>query len=83
MVNVMGDALATGIMAHICRKDFMKEGDGVSSNNPFKSSSVDYISQVITAETVLIGFTELSVSLLILKRQHLQYIGAFFFMCTC
>ena len=30
MVNVMGDALATGIMAHICRKDFMKEGDGVS-----------------------------------------------------
>lgn len=32
MVNVMGDALATGIMAHICRKDFMKEGDGVSSN---------------------------------------------------
>uniref|UniRef100_A0A4W5M144 Amino acid transporter n=1 Tax=Hucho hucho TaxID=62062 RepID=A0A4W5M144_9TELE len=30
MVNVMGDALATGIMAHICRKDFIKEGDGVS-----------------------------------------------------
>uniref|UniRef100_A0A8D2ZQY0 Amino acid transporter n=1 Tax=Scophthalmus maximus TaxID=52904 RepID=A0A8D2ZQY0_SCOMX len=29
MVNVMGDALATGIMAHICRKDFLKEGDGV------------------------------------------------------
>uniref|UniRef100_A0A3Q2XQU9 Amino acid transporter n=1 Tax=Hippocampus comes TaxID=109280 RepID=A0A3Q2XQU9_HIPCM len=28
MVNVMGDALATGIMAHICRKDFIKEGDG-------------------------------------------------------
>ncbi|XP_029563737.1 solute carrier family 1 member 7b isoform X2 [Salmo trutta] len=27
MVNVMGDALATGIMAHICRKDFIKEGD--------------------------------------------------------
>lgn len=33
MVNVMGDALATGIMAHICRKDFMKEGDGVSFNS--------------------------------------------------
>lgn len=32
MVNVMGDALATGIMAHICRKDFIKEGDGVSGN---------------------------------------------------
>lgn len=31
MVNVMGDALATGIMAHICRKDFMKEGDGVGT----------------------------------------------------
>ncbi|KAJ8277892.1 hypothetical protein GJAV_G00081330 [Gymnothorax javanicus] len=29
MVNVMGDALATGIMAHICRKDFVKEGEGV------------------------------------------------------
>ncbi|XP_051929370.1 excitatory amino acid transporter 5-like [Hippocampus zosterae] len=29
MVNVMGDALATGIMAHICRKDFIKEGGGV------------------------------------------------------
>uniref|UniRef100_A0A8B9GKJ8 Amino acid transporter n=1 Tax=Astyanax mexicanus TaxID=7994 RepID=A0A8B9GKJ8_ASTMX len=33
MVNVMGDALATGIMAHICRKDFMQEGDG---SNPSK-----------------------------------------------
>uniref|UniRef100_A0A8C3Z6K2 Amino acid transporter n=1 Tax=Denticeps clupeoides TaxID=299321 RepID=A0A8C3Z6K2_9TELE len=31
MVNVMGDALATGIMAHICRKDFVKEGEEVSS----------------------------------------------------
>lgn len=30
MVNVMGDALATGIMAHICRKDFVKEGEQVS-----------------------------------------------------
>lgn len=30
MVNVMGDALATGIMAHICRKDFMKEGEEVN-----------------------------------------------------
>lgn len=29
MVNVMGDALATGIMAHICRKDFVKEGEEV------------------------------------------------------
>uniref|UniRef100_A0A3P8VTY3 Amino acid transporter n=1 Tax=Cynoglossus semilaevis TaxID=244447 RepID=A0A3P8VTY3_CYNSE len=29
MVNVMGDALATGIMAHICRKDFVKEGEQI------------------------------------------------------
>ncbi|XP_053358703.1 solute carrier family 1 member 7a isoform X2 [Clarias gariepinus] len=29
MVNVMGDALATGIMAHICRKDFMKDGEEI------------------------------------------------------
>lgn len=28
-MNVMGDALATGIMAHICRKDFIKEGEEV------------------------------------------------------
>lgn len=31
----MGDALATGIMAHICRKDFVKEGEQVrESKNP-------------------------------------------------
>lgn len=39
MVNVMGDALATGIMAHICRKDFVKEGEQVraykAKNNQF------------------------------------------------
>ncbi|KAJ8270262.1 hypothetical protein GJAV_G00112250 [Gymnothorax javanicus] len=29
MVNVMGDALATGIMAHVCRKDFVKEGEEI------------------------------------------------------
>uniref|UniRef100_A0A3Q3BYK5 Amino acid transporter n=1 Tax=Haplochromis burtoni TaxID=8153 RepID=A0A3Q3BYK5_HAPBU len=41
MVNVMGDALATGIMAHICRKDFMKEGDGVSfKDNMFQRTWV-------------------------------------------
>lgn len=39
MVNVMGDALATGIMAHICRKDFMKEGDGVSFNCGFSPNT--------------------------------------------
>lgn len=33
MVNVMGDALATGIMAHICRKDFVKEGEQVMNTH--------------------------------------------------
>ncbi|KAE8610249.1 hypothetical protein XENTR_v10012058 [Xenopus tropicalis] len=27
MINVLGDALAAGIMAHICRKDFAKQND--------------------------------------------------------
>ncbi|XP_069644815.1 excitatory amino acid transporter 5 isoform X3 [Haliaeetus albicilla] len=27
MINVLGDALAAGIMAHICRKEFIKDGD--------------------------------------------------------
>uniref|UniRef100_A0A3Q2QQT3 Amino acid transporter n=1 Tax=Fundulus heteroclitus TaxID=8078 RepID=A0A3Q2QQT3_FUNHE len=42
MVNVMGDALATGIMAHICRKDFVKEGEQVST----KRSWVDVTQMV-------------------------------------
>ena len=46
MVNVMGDALATGIMAHICRKDFMKEGDGVSFNYGFSSSLFRTLAQL-------------------------------------
>lgn len=25
MINVLGDALAAGIMAHICRKDFAQD----------------------------------------------------------
>ncbi|KAM8805652.1 excitatory amino acid transporter 5 [Eudromia elegans] len=29
MINVLGDALAAGIMAHICRKEFVKDGDEV------------------------------------------------------
>ncbi|XP_065602239.1 excitatory amino acid transporter 5 isoform X2 [Cyrtonyx montezumae] len=29
MINVLGDALAAGIMAHICRKEFIKDGDEV------------------------------------------------------
>ncbi|RLW05708.1 hypothetical protein DV515_00004723 [Chloebia gouldiae] len=29
MINVLGDALAAGIMAHICRKEFIKDADEV------------------------------------------------------
>ncbi|XP_053549433.1 excitatory amino acid transporter 5 isoform X2 [Bombina bombina] len=29
MINVLGDALAAGIMAHLCRKDFAKQNDEV------------------------------------------------------
>ncbi|XP_010288254.1 PREDICTED: excitatory amino acid transporter 5-like [Phaethon lepturus] len=29
MINVLGDALAAGIMAHICRKEFIKDSDEV------------------------------------------------------
>ncbi|XP_075038206.1 excitatory amino acid transporter 5 [Mixophyes fleayi] len=29
MINVLGDALAAGIMAHICRKDFARQSDEV------------------------------------------------------
>ncbi|EMP33575.1 Excitatory amino acid transporter 5 [Chelonia mydas] len=29
MINVLGDALAAGIMAHVCRKEFTKDGDEV------------------------------------------------------
>ncbi|XP_051480891.1 excitatory amino acid transporter 5 [Apus apus] len=29
MINVLGDALAAGIMAHVCRKEFIKDGDEV------------------------------------------------------
>ncbi|XP_063283918.1 excitatory amino acid transporter 5 isoform X2 [Pelobates fuscus] len=29
MINVLGDALAAGIMAHVCRKDFAKQSDEV------------------------------------------------------
>uniref|UniRef100_A0A8B9TPT9 Amino acid transporter n=1 Tax=Anas platyrhynchos TaxID=8839 RepID=A0A8B9TPT9_ANAPL len=32
MINVLGDALAAGIMAHICRKEFIKDGDEVTAH---------------------------------------------------
>lgn len=36
----MGDALATGIMAHICRKDFVKEGEQVRTSK-VRSADLD------------------------------------------
>uniref|UniRef100_A0A8D2L327 Amino acid transporter n=1 Tax=Varanus komodoensis TaxID=61221 RepID=A0A8D2L327_VARKO len=33
MINVLGDALAAGIMAHICRKEFTKDGSEHPSDN--------------------------------------------------
>ena len=35
MINVLGDALAAGIMAHVCRKDFAQDtGTEVSTPSP-------------------------------------------------
>uniref|UniRef100_A0A8D0DW22 Amino acid transporter n=1 Tax=Salvator merianae TaxID=96440 RepID=A0A8D0DW22_SALMN len=33
MINVLGDALAAGIMAHICRKEFTKDGQEVRAEH--------------------------------------------------
>lgn len=46
MVNVMGDALATGIMAHICRKDFVKEGEQVMNTH---TRMQKYVMSITTA----------------------------------
>ncbi|KAM4552909.1 solute carrier family 1 member 7a isoform 2-T2 [Odontesthes bonariensis] len=48
MVNVMGDALATGIMAHICRKDFVKEGEQVRAPLICETKPMISIQQVMT-----------------------------------
>lgn len=34
MINVLGDALAAGIMAHLCKKDFDKTSNGSMANAP-------------------------------------------------
>lgn len=34
MINVLGDALAAGIMAHLCKKDFDKTSNGAVVNAP-------------------------------------------------
>lgn len=39
MINVLGDALAAGIMAHICRKDFAQDtGTEVRAASPQEAS---------------------------------------------
>lgn len=39
MINVLGDALAAGIMAHICRKDFAQDtGTEVREVSPQEAS---------------------------------------------
>lgn len=34
MINVLGDALAAGIMAHLCKEDFDKTSNGAARNTP-------------------------------------------------
>ncbi|XP_041417422.1 excitatory amino acid transporter 5 isoform X2 [Xenopus laevis] len=43
MINVLGDALAAGIMAHICRKDFAKQNEEVPLNCETKPISLHQI----------------------------------------
>ncbi|XP_069794570.1 excitatory amino acid transporter 5 isoform X2 [Narcine bancroftii] len=43
MINVLGDALAAGIMAHICRKNFTQENDEVPLIRETKPGSINQI----------------------------------------
>ncbi|MEE6495582.1 hypothetical protein FKM82_002089 [Ascaphus truei] len=43
MINVLGDALAAGIMAHVCRKDFAKQSDEVPLICETKNFSIHQI----------------------------------------
>ncbi|KAJ1170249.1 hypothetical protein NDU88_002129 [Pleurodeles waltl] len=43
MINVLGDALAAGIMAHVCRKDFEKQNDEVPLICETKNISIHQI----------------------------------------
>lgn len=52
MVNVMGDALATGIMAHICRKDFVKEGEEVGKSLKTLSEIITHCMWTLTSITL-------------------------------
>lgn len=41
MINVLGDALAAGIMAHLCKKDFQK--DVPSTGNSERVRYIHYV----------------------------------------
>lgn len=39
MINVLGDAFAAGIMAHLCKKDFEKAASSTAANTPAPANS--------------------------------------------
>uniref|UniRef100_A0A8C4Y7N1 Amino acid transporter n=1 Tax=Gopherus evgoodei TaxID=1825980 RepID=A0A8C4Y7N1_9SAUR len=53
MINVLGDALAAGIMAHVCRKEFTKDGDEVRTrqNESVWSNEVLVSIQIFSTST--------------------------------
>ncbi|XP_042574534.1 excitatory amino acid transporter 5-like isoform X1 [Cyprinus carpio] len=46
MINVLGDALAAGIMAHVCRKDFQKDSQS-SSNSERRDTVISFGNQSV------------------------------------
>lgn len=52
MINVLGDALAAGIMAHLCKKDFDKTSHGAVANAPPAASD----QRVRIVEKILVAF---------------------------
>ncbi|XP_068608095.1 solute carrier family 1 member 8b [Brachionichthys hirsutus] len=56
MINVLGDAFAAGIMAHVCRKDFEKAGSTVTVNTSVRDTVVSFGCQSMAlSDTPLIG----------------------------
>lgn len=45
MINVLGDALAAGIMAHICKKDFDKAAAATAATAAANNGRVRFVSQ--------------------------------------
>lgn len=39
MINVLGDALAAGIMAHLCKKDFEKAARTTATSSPAEDNN--------------------------------------------